>query len=351
MIWVAAILAILAIIVVLGVLLMKVSGRASNLQKAADSLGIELQDFKERKLDDLIGQKLERLVKEATDRGQEIRQKQQEATTAAREFNTAIGSVTAQLTTLGALGPKVDELNNLLKPQQLRGALGEVIVRQVISDKLPHGSFAENHSFKDGKQVEFVITLNGRLIPIDSKLQLDAFKRVRSATSDQERQTARSAFKRTIREKIDEVHSYIRPTEGTYNFGIMVIPSEAVYYELIAEEGFEAPGGLHEYTQEKNVFMASPLTFWAYIEALAHGLKGLEIEQSAERILAGLNAISLKLNHLTGESSSLEVLGNHLRNAVKKYEEVEKEAGDLRDDADRLQRNQSSAEVAEPAST
>ena len=319
---------------------------AVRLKTTAESLQAELRQFKEGGFDRLISEKLgvgEQLrAQERAESTQRIEQleterlaQEQKAATLVNQFMEGLGAVKRQLMSLEQLQGTVGELNDLLKPQQLRGELGEVIVRTLLADKLPRGQYEENHTFANGKQVEFVIKLNDKLIAIDSKLQLEGYKRLREAP--EERKAAlRTEFKRTIKQKIDEVKEYIRPTEGTYNFALMVIPSEAVYYDVVANKDFVEPNGLYDYAREQNVFLVSPLTFWAYLTALAHGLHGLEIERHAEDILARLNTLTDGLS--AWYEDEFKVLGGHLRNAANKYTEAKEHLEEIQGDLHTLKR-------------
>ena len=251
--------------------------QGSAMRAASDALGQELRQFKEGGFDKLVREKLgaiqDKSTSEIDSREREIKkqqglllEQQRQATAAFQALHQNMGSIAAQIQNLGELQGKVGELNDLLKPQQLRGELGEVIVRSLIADKLPPGQYEEEYTFADGKKVEFAIRLNDRLVPVDSKLQLEDFKRMRDATDDRTRQTCRTEFKRKVKQKIDEVKQYIRPEEGTHNFALMVIPSEAVYYDLIGHKDFLDESGLYEYARYQNVFLTSPLTFWAYLD-------------------------------------------------------------------------------------
>lgn len=320
---------------------------ATHLKATATSLQFELRQFKEGGFDRLIGDKLsalttkalqeletrERLIQQS--RG-ELVEHQKKAAEAVEKFKTDLGMVREKLTGLGELSGKVGELNDLLKPQQLRGELGEVIVRTLIADKLPRSQYEEDHTFADGKKVEFAIRLNDRLVPVDSKLQLDAFKRLREAADERQRATLRTEFKRAVKQKIDEVKQYIRPQEGTYNFALMVIPSEAVYYDLVASKDFIEDGGLYDYARSQNVFLASPLTFWAYISAIAHGLHGLEIERRADEILTHLQTLAKDIRQFAQDE--FRKLGAHLRNAAGQYDEAERKLRGIEDDLSALER-------------
>ncbi|HBH97301.1 MAG TPA: hypothetical protein DDX89_05910 [Candidatus Omnitrophica bacterium] len=325
MMWVAVVLGLF-----LAAVLIYVVSVAVRLKDAAGALHSELQAFKEGKVDQLIGAKLSLLTNRAAEELasrekaiQDVHLKlvdQEEKTRkAAEQFKNDLGTITAQIAGLMGLQPQITELNDLLKPQQLRGELGEVIVRRLIADKFPPAHYEEDYAFADGKKVEFVIRVDDRLIPVDSKFQLEDFKRLREAPEDR-RQALRTEIKRKIRQKIDEVQAYIKPKEGTYPFALMVIPSEAVYYEVIAQKDFVEPEGLYDYARAHDVFLVSPLTFWAYLTVIAQGLRGLEIGRRSEEILASLETIASRLQRFAGDE--FRVLGDHLRNAKAKYDEA-----------------------------
>ena len=261
-----------------------------------------------------------------------IRQKDEELSKQRRDtiqqisaIHEGFGTVKTQIEGLTQLQSKVGELNDLLKPQQLRGELGEVIVRNLLADKLPK-QYEEEYTFSDGKKVEFAIRMNDRLIPVDSKLQLEDYKRLRDA-DERQRPALRTEFKRKVKQKIDEVKQYIRPKEGTVNFALMVIPSEGVFYELIASKDFTEDGGLYDYAQTQHVFLTSPLTFWAYLTTIAEGLKGLEIEQRAQEVLASLQSLAAQIRSFSQEE--FRKVGIHLRNANSQYDQAEKAFKDV----------------------
>lgn len=309
---------------------------AAVLKSTAVGLQAELQEFKTRGLDALVKQKIESLElaaqRHVADRerlieqqNEELLKQQQETLRHITMIHTSFGQVETQIKGLHDLPGKVGELNDLLKPQQLRGELGEVIVRNLLADKLPK-QYEEDYTFADGKKVEFAIRLGEKLIPVDSKLQLEDYKRVREA-DERQRPALRTEFKRKVRQKIDEVKAYIRPQEGTYNFALMVIPSEAVFYELVANKDFTEDGGLYEFAQTQHVFLTSPLTFWAYLVTIAQGLKGLEIEHRAEEVLASLQMLAGQIRSFTQEE--FRKLGGHLRNANSQYDQAEKALKDV----------------------
>lgn len=347
-----AVAGVLAIATVVGFVIYVIR-EATVLKTTAASLQEELRQFKQGGFDRLINDKLSVLINQATQElktredvikntRHELVAQQTQASNTIAQINQDVGTVTTKLASLSELQTQVGELNDLLKPQQLRGELGEVIIRMLIADKLPSSQYEEDYTFADGKKVEFVIRLNDKLIPVDSKLQLEDFKRLRGAPEER-RSAYRTEFKRTVKQKIDEVKSYIKPTEGTYNFALMAIPSEAVFYELIANPDFVEDGGLYDYARSQNVFLVSPLTFWAYLTAIAQGLQGLEVGRRAEEILSGLQTLASKIRDFA--NTEFRVLGDQLGYVAKNYGDAMKKIriieGDLTS-LERLEMHQSS---------
>lgn len=337
--------------VVLLALVIYLVREATVLKTTAAALQDELRQFKEGGFDRLVNNKLAVLTQTAAEelagRERQIQQyraellEQQRRTSDSMErIKTDFGVITTKITGLSELQTKVGELNDLLKPQQLRGELGEVIVRNLLADKLPK-QYEEEYAFSDGKKVEFVIRLNEKLIPVDSKLPLEDFRRLRDA-DERQRQALRAEFKRTVKQKIDEVAQYIRPKEGTMHFALMVIPSEAVFYELVASKDFTEDGGLYEYAQAQRVFLTSPLTFWAYLTTIAQGLKGLEIERRAEEVLSALQTLAADIRTFAQEE--FRKVGVHLRNAVSQYDEAERTLRGVEQRLDVLERVESTGQ-------
>ena len=133
-----------------------------------------------------------------------------------------------------------------------------------------------------GERVDAIVRAD-RTIPVDSKFPLDNFLRVVEAESDDQRALAERQFGRDVKQHIDAIASkYIRPDEGTYDFAFMYIPVEAVYYELACGK----TGALLSYAHERRVFPVSPTTFTAYLQVIALGLRGMQIEQHAHEVMA-----------------------------------------------------------------
>src|SRR6266540_1685625 len=129
-------------------------------------------------------------------------------------------------------------LEDLLRPPQARGAFGEVLLEHLLAQGLPEGCWRAQHAFRSGTRVDAVLVLGGALVPVDSKFPLDAFARMAAAgEGDATRGLHRRAFVRDARRHVAAIaDKYIRPDEGTFDFALCYLPSEAVYYEFLRED-------------------------------------------------------------------------------------------------------------------
>jgi DNA recombination protein RmuC len=208
-------------------------------------------------------------------------------------------------------------LEQALRPPKARGGFGEILLGNLLGDRLPRGSYELQYGFATGERVDAIIRVD-RLVPIDAKFPLDNFERLAAAESDDERALYEKAFARDLRGHVDAIATkYIRPDEGTYDFALMYLPAESVYYELVCGK----TGALLQYAHEKRVFPVSPTTFTAQLQVIALGLKGLQIEQHAHEVMAYVAQLG---NDFDRFKADFDVVGKHLGNAQSKYAEAEK---------------------------
>jgi DNA recombination protein RmuC len=169
--------------------------------------------------------------------------------------------------------------------------------------------------------VDAAITLADRLVPVDSKFPLENFRRLCEEPQEDRRRAARRAFVRDVRMRVDEVaKKYILPDEGTFDFALMYIPAENVYYEVIVKDADEADEDtVLSYALSRRVIPVSPNSFYAYLQVILLGLKGLRIEQNAREILGALGRLSGDLGRFR---EHFDTLGKHITNAKNKYDEA-----------------------------
>ena len=220
------------------------------------------------------------------------------------------------------LGESVSRLDNLLRAPKLRGGVGEFLLEDLLRQVLPGEHFDVQYRFRSGVVVDAVIRTSGLLTPVDSKFPLENFRRMTDAGSDQDRKTAQRSFIADVKKHIDSIAGkYILPDEGTFPFALMYIPAENIYYEVITNRENSAGEGLYAYAMHRRVVPVSQNSLYAYLLVITLGLRGMRIEERAREIQ---NALGTLQGDVAGIRGVFDVLGTHVENARKKYEEADK---------------------------
>lgn len=232
------------------------------------------------------------------------------------------------------VGESVAQVQELLRVPRLRGTLGEVWLEEILRQMLPPTHYTMQHGFKSGERVDAVVRVGERLVPIDAKFPLEACQRM-LASDGETAERERRAFQRSVKARVDEIADrYIRPDEDTYDFALMYIPAENVYYEAVLRDPDpEEPGGVLGHALERRVIPVSPHTFYAYLLVVQQGLKGLRIESRARELIDQLGALEVQFDAYW---TAFEKVGAHLANASRQYAESERQAGRVRDRFARL---------------
>ena len=221
------------------------------------------------------------------------------------------------------LGKDISKLEDILQPPKLRGGLGELFLGELLAQILPPAHYTIQHQFKGGETVDAVIKLHSGLVPIDAKFPLEDFRRLLGVENDEERKIARKAFIKNVKGHIDAIaQKYIRMDENTFDFALMYIPAENVYYEtIIKDEESSDEMAIFNYAMKKRVIPVSPNTFYAYLQTVILGLKGMRVEERSREILENLARLQKDFENF---SNDFRVLGQHLDNSAKKYSEAQK---------------------------
>ena len=253
----------------------------------------------------------------------QINTRMENAQRAVGEVRHALGELSKATEQVYEVGKSISGLEKILAAPKARGGLGELLLEDLLSECLPKARYSLQYGFSDGSRVDAIIQLKEGLVPIDSKFPLENFRRLVDANTDDERRGAARRLSIDCRKHVDAIaSSYIRPTEGTLNFALMYLPSEGVYYEFITRAD-ESGATLSEYALSKRVVPVSPNSFYAYLQTIVMGLKGMEIEERAGEILAHLTSLRGEFEKF---SSDLDTLGRHISFAKSKYDEVERKA-------------------------
>ncbi len=215
-----------------------------------------------------------------------------------------------------------EQLNNLekvLKNQKQRGNLGEQSLELILSNVL-EGQYTSQYKFKDGEIVDFVVRTPEGLVPVDAKFPLENYLRLTDETDETRKEQFRKDFKSDIKKRIDETSKYIRPEEGTIPFAFMFIPAESIYYDLLNNDvgvGVSSRDLVEYAYQQKNVIIASPTTFLAYLKTVIFGNQRMKIQEAAKDIIKNVTELG---KHLKSYEDSHNKLGKTLSTVVSHYE-------------------------------
>ena len=268
-----------------------------------------------------------RISSQVNDRLNQMNQSLQEANkiigTNLGNATSAFGNVKEQLGKLEqtnqqiiAISRDISSLQELLRAPKFRGAMGETFLENLLSQVLPKDHYQAQYRFKTGDVVDAVIKLGERLVPVDAKFSLENFQKMQESLDEQVKESFRKKFIQDIKNRINEIAAkYILPQENTYDFALMYIPAENVYYEVIIKED------IFSYSMSKKIIPVSPNTFYAYLQVICLGLRGLKVEENAKIILKSLGALSVEADKF---KEDFNILGSHLVNANTKYTDAQK---------------------------
>ena len=227
------------------------------------------------------------------------------------------------------VGVGLDELQKVLQPPQLRGAFGERLLEEMLSDVLPREAFCLQHTYpSSGVRVDAAVLLGrGRLLPIDAKFPLENFRRFvdfRRAGSS-EADGAQRAFARDVMRHVDDIAAkYLSPDDGAVDVAFMYIPSESVFQEITIS-GVDADGSpLTDYALRQRVVPVSPNSLHAYLSVVRMGLRGFQLQESAREILGALTQLQSDLEESrTGLATAIR----QSRHSLANMEEAERVLG------------------------
>jgi DNA recombination protein RmuC len=232
-----------------------------------------------------------------------------------------IGQVQKNIGEMSEIGRGMKDLQEFLRSPKLRGNIGEQVLKELLGQMLPKQSFNLQYSFKSGAIVDAAIKTTGGIIPIDSKFPMENFRKMGNSKDDIEKKLFEKDFVRDVKKHIDDIaQKYILTDEGTIDYALMYIPSEAVYYEIVNNNT------LFDYSGDKRVLPVSPTTFYAYLKAILMSFEGQKIEERAKQILTAIKAIQ---KDYVKVEESLGVLGKHLNNATSQFTNVASGFGKL----------------------
>ncbi len=303
----------------------------TELNKSMDSL----KDGLQKQMQDQMGQNNKQMTAQLQHSAKIIADVTQKLTELERT-NKNVGDVAAEL----------KMLQNVLQNPKQRGVLGEYYLEQILKDMLPPGTFELQHKLGEGLVVDAIIKLDEQLLPIDSKFSLENYTRLLEASND-EKPALEKAFKEDLKKRIDETARYINPAKGTLDQAFMFIPSEAIYYDLLANRvGLGGVNGrnLMQYAAaDKKVIIVGPSTLAAMLQVVVQGMRSSQIHNDTEKIRKNIEQLS---RHLVAHNKYMQRLGGSLGTTVNYFNLTYKELGKIDKDVIKIAETEQAIEPA-----
>lgn len=221
------------------------------------------------------------------------------------EIQQQLTKLEMQTESIENVGKNIQSLTDLLRPPQLRGAVGELFLENILGQILPHAAFEMQYQFTGGLRVDAIVRVGDRLLPIDSKFPIEAFERLQKQPDDA---TLQKQFSKSFKIHIDAIATkYIQPDEKTTDFAIMYIPAESVYYQLISQDHQEG----FEYALAHRVIPSSPGHLYAFLATVASlhaeiSLAGGEQGEGSRKVRAGIDKLFETTERLVRFHSRME---------------------------------------------
>ena len=209
-------------------------------------------------------------------------------------------SVNRGLGEMQTVARDVGSLNKVLSGTKTRGIMGELQLGQIIEDILTPSQYEREFATVSGssERLEYAVKLPGQTegdyiyLPIDSKFPLADYYRLEDAYEsgdkdqiDLHRKNLLAAIKRFAK---DIQSKYLNPPETT-NFGVLFLPTEGLYSEVVRNPIF-----FDDLRRQENIVIAGPTTLSALLNSLSVGFKTLNIQRSADDISKVLGNVKLE---------------------------------------------------------
>jgi len=258
------------------------------------------------------------------------------AAKAIKDVYGRLGEVSESTKQVNEVAKDIASLQEILRAPKIRGGMGELFLSDLLNQVLPPSRYQLQYRFKSREAVDAVIILKDGMVPVDSKFPLENFRKLLEAKDETTKLNNRKQFIRDVKKHIDAIRQkYILPDEGTFDFALMYIPAENVYYEIIIkEENLDDEKSLFRYAIDNKVIPVSPNSFYGYLQTILMGLRGMRIEEKAQEILRNIAQLEGNFGRVMED---FQKMGTHLKNLAGSYESTDKRLNKFGDKLDSLE--------------
>ena len=229
----------------------------------------------------------------------------------------------------------VGTLNKVLSNTKTRGILGELQLGQIIEDIMTPSQYEREFATVAGssERVEYAIKLPGQVekeyiyLPIDSKFPLADYYRLEDAYESgnkEEIDLYRKSLLASVKHFAKDINKKYLAPPATTNFGVMFLPTEGLYSEVVRNPEF-----FDSLRRDEQIVVAGPSTLSALLNSLSGGFKTLNIQRSADDISKVLGNVKSEFNkfggillkaqkHLQHASGNIDELLTRRTNAIER---------------------------------
>lgn len=229
----------------------------------------------------------------------------------------------------------VGTLNKVLSNTKTRGILGELQLGQIIEDIMTPSQYEREFATVAGssERVEYAIKLPGQVekeyiyLPIDSKFPLTDYYRLEDAYESgnkEEIDLYRKSLLASVKRFAKDINKKYLAPPATTNFGVMFLPTEGLYSEVVRNPEF-----FDSLRRDEQIVVAGPSTLSALLNSLSVGFKTLNIQRSADDISKVLGNVKSEFNkfggillkaqkHLQHASGNIDELLTRRTNAIER---------------------------------
>lgn len=302
------------------------SKRMDSVSSATQLSLKNMQDGNEKKLEQMrltVDEKLQSTLEKRLSTSFEVVSKQLQA------VQNGLGA-------MQNLASDVGGLKRALTNVKAAGTMGEVQLENLLSQTLNTDQYEKNahpNPSNPSKVVEFAVKIpakeakNGFIyIPIDSKYPSEVWDKLSLAyeTGDKnEIELQRKNLVSDIKKFAKDIKEKYIQEPYTTNFGVMFLPFEGLYSEVI-----RIPGLFQQIQNDYRVTITGPTTLNAFLNSLQMGFRTLAIQKETSKIWELLGNVKTEFGKfgdvLLATKKKLESATNEIENAERRSRVIEK---------------------------
>ncbi len=219
------------------------------------------------------------------------------------------------------LASGVGDLKRVLTNVKTRGVLGEIQLGNILEQLLTPEQYDANvkTSSRYNGQVEYAVKMPGSredetiYLPIDAKFPQEDYIRLQQAYEQGDKvgvEHSKKALVRTVRLFAKDIHDKYLDPPHTTDFGIMFLPIEGLYAELVRQ-----PDLLTTLQRDYKIALTGPTTLSAFLNSLQMGFKTLSLQKRSSDIQKTLAAVRTQFG----------LFGKVLKKAQDRIQQADKE--------------------------